>query len=247
MVRWGYGVAAAPVFTLTPTAISGITSISRIFSSAVGTTFALSSTGKLYAWGINTSGNVGNGTITSPVYTPYDVFPAGPNIVDLNNTKFEAATMAIGSDNSVYTWGENTNCGIGDGTTTRRLTPYNVIAAYSANVTTPKIFANSNGGYGVGASHATMYAIKADGTVWSWGDNTFGQVGDGSTTDRCTPYQVLTGVVTGTASDYYSVYIVKADKTIWSWGNNGYGQLGRTGSTTAPGKISLPAIPPLSF
>ncbi len=76
-------------------------------------------------------------------------------------------------------------------------------------------------------------AIKSDGTVWAWGYNNCGQLGDGSYTNRTAPVQVsgLTGVVAVSAGSAYSL-AVKADGTVWAWGINNNGELGNN-STTA--------------
>ena len=71
------------------------------------------------------------------------------------------------------------------------------------------------------------FALKSDGTVWAWGNNMFGQLGDGSTTDRYTPVQV-SGLVSVTAlggRGYHSLAI-KSDGSVWAWGLNASGQLG---------------------
>ncbi|WP_233585470.1 Ig-like domain-containing protein [Corallococcus sp. CA054B] len=75
-------------------------------------------------------------------------------------------------------------------------------------------------------------AVKQDGTVWAWGHNVHGQLGDGTTTDRLTPVQVqgLTRVAAIAASENHAL-TVKQDGTVWTWGYNGYGQLG-DGTTT---------------
>ena len=81
-----------------------------------------------------------------------------------------------------------------------------------------------------GKSHAM--ALKSDGTVWCWGHNGYGQLGDGTTIERRVPVQVagLSGV-TAIASGYYTSYAVRQDGTLWGWGDNVYGQLG-DGTTT---------------
>ena len=87
-------------------------------------------------------------------------------------------------------------------------------------------FTKVAGGYG----HSL--ALKDDGTVWSWGMNNKGQLGDGTTTQRLTPVQVsgLSGI-TSIAANTYQSFALKNDGTVWAWGDNGYGQLG-DGTTT---------------
>jgi len=74
-------------------------------------------------------------------------------------------------------------------------------------------------------------AIAADGTVWAWGHNHYGELGDGTTTDRSTPVQVqgMTDVV-GIAGGVHTMAL-RRDGTVWAWGNNAAGQLG-DGTTT---------------
>lgn len=93
--------------------------------------------------------------------------------------------------------------------------------AYGAASTQPSI----------NAGHGSSFAVATDGTVWAWGQNVYGQLGDGSTTNRTSPVQVqgLTGTIAVDASYLFSLAL-KSDGTVWSWGYNYYGQLGN-GST----------------
>lgn len=81
-----------------------------------------------------------------------------------------------------------------------------------------------------GASHSV--ALKSDGTVWAWGDNTYGQLGSGNNTSSLVPEQVpnLTGVIAIAAGSYDSIAL-KSNGTVWAWGQNTSGQLGN-GNTT---------------
>jgi hypothetical protein len=90
-------------------------------------------------------------------------------------------------------------------------------------------------------------ALKSDGTVWAWGSNTAGQLGDGTTTRRTAPVQVKGSGGTGTLSDIVAVaagglhtIALKTDGTVWTWGYNGEGQLGDGSTTnqTAPIQVS---------
>ncbi|WP_395836206.1 RCC1 domain-containing protein [Cystobacter fuscus] len=89
-----------------------------------------------------------------------------------------------------------------------------------------------------GATHSL--ALRSDGTVWAWGNNDNGQLGDGTTTHRLSPVQVpgLTGVVALAAGNSYSMAML-SDGTVRTWGNNNHGQLGN-GTTThanSPGPV----------
>ncbi|MGB9849149.1 MAG: Ig-like domain-containing protein, partial [Moorellaceae bacterium] len=83
-------------------------------------------------------------------------------------------------------------------------------------------------------------AVKSDGTVWAWGWNYYGQLGDGTTINHTTPMRVtnLTGVVAVAAGIYHSLAL-KSDGTAWAWGWNGYGHLGdgTTTNRTAPVQV----------
>ena len=87
------------------------------------------------------------------------------------------------------------------------------------------VIAIAGGGY-----HTT--ALKSDGTVWAWGSNDYGQLGDGTNTNIGVPIQVnglssVSKVVCG----YWHSVALKSDGSVWAWGGNGYGQLG-DGTTT---------------
>jgi len=67
--------------------------------------------------------------------------------------------------------------------------------------------------------------LKDDGTLWAWGDNSYGQLGDGTLTARKSPVKVMSDVKTVAAGRYHSL-AVTTDNDVWAWGHNGYGQLG---------------------
>ena len=68
-------------------------------------------------------------------------------------------------------------------------------------------------------------ALRTDGTLWTWGDNLYGQLGDGTYTSRPTPAQVMEGVTT-VAAGVGATAAIRTDSTLWTWGDNLFGQLG---------------------
>ena len=85
----------------------------------------------------------------------------------------------------------------------------------------------------IAAGYSHSLALKDDGTVWAWGYNGYGQLGDGTTTEKRTPVQVngLSGVTAIAAGSAHSLAL-KNDGTVWAWGSNDYGQLGDGTTTT---------------
>ena len=116
---------------------------------------------------------------------------------------------------SLWTWGYNDYGGLGDNTNTRKSSPVQTIAA-----------GTNWKQVSCGDSHTS--AIKTDGTLWVWGWNYFGQLGDNTTASKSSPVQTISG---GTnwkqvAGGGAHTAAIKTDGTLWSWGYNGAGQLG---------------------
>ena len=217
---------------LTPIQIQSLTGIIAI---AAGTShsLALKSDGTVFAWGDNESGQLGDGATTRRL-TPIQVQSLTGIIAIAAGTSY---SLALKSDGTVFAWGLNSSNGggagqLGDGTTTTRLTPVQVHGVDNVGFLTGVTAISAGGGFStIGQAHSL--ALKSDGTVFAWGWNRNGSLGDGTTTDRLTPVQVhgvdnvgfLSGVTTLSAGGINSV-AAKSDGTVFSWGLNIDGQLG---------------------
>ena len=133
---------------------------------------AINDAGELYAWGNNSNGQLGMGTTGSRIDMPTKVSTA-TDWAAIVGANFYSLTLK--KDGSLYAWGLNTHGSLGDGTTTNRLSPTKIGKA--TDWTT--IVSSS------GSAHAL--ALKKDGRLYAWGQNTHGQLGDGTNEAKNTP------------------------------------------------------------
>ena len=203
----------------TPIAVAGLTDVTSI-AVAVNNVLVLKADGTVWGWGWNFNGQLGDGTTTQPsVPVQAQGLTDVIAIATANAETFgmDAHSLALKSDGTVWSWGDNSNGQLGDGTTTQKLTPVQVTGLTDA--------------IGIAAAGARFaghsLALTVDGSVWAWGDNNLGQLGDGTTTDRLTPVQVqgLADVIIVSASVARSMAL-RSDGTVWAWGQNNVGQLG---------------------
>ena len=126
-------------------------------------------------------------------------------------------SLAVKADGSLWSWGYNGQGQLGDGTTISQYAPVKVMDGVASVAA---------GGYHAGGARGYYsLAIKTDGSLWAWGYNGFGQLGDGTKTNRPTPVKVMDGAVSAAAGHDHAL-AVKSDGSLWAWGYNGDGQLG---------------------
>ena len=89
----------------------------------------------------------------------------------------------------------------------------------------PPVWVAVNGAYTVSMGNEHIMVVASDGTLWAWGGNTFGQLGDGSTNGSYAAIKIMDNVAAVSAGAYHSLAI-KNDGTLWAWGSNTLGQLG---------------------
>ena len=167
-----------------------------------GYSAAIKEDGSLWLWG----GNSFEGSI---FVTPVKILDYVKEV-----SLGEDHGAAIKEDGSLWLWGWNFFGQLGDGTTvgggtTVGKTPVKVLDHVKE--------VSLGGGYSA--------AIKEDGSLWLWGDNRYGQLGDGTTVGKTTPIKILDHVKEVSLGDGHSA-VIKGDGSLWLWGDNGYGQLG---------------------
>jgi alpha-tubulin suppressor-like RCC1 family protein len=169
---------------------------------------AINTDGQLYAWGDNTVTQLG----VPKAATNYSWIQVAGN---------DIATLAIRSDYTLWGWGYNNNAALGDGTTISKSSPVQIGTDSWIFISLNATVQGSGGASG----------IKSDGTLWSWGSNANGQLGDGTSINRSSPVQVLGGGSwSSVAAGQYARIAIRAGAQagqVWTWGFNGtYGQLG---------------------
>ncbi len=171
----------------------------------------LTKPGTVRCWGSNLDGQLGQGTQDGAVHMKPLVVPNLGGVVEVRAGT--GNTCARMSDGSVRCWGNNKFGQLGDGTTVPKYSPTLVPALTGvAALALP----NSDGNLG---THTC--ALKTDGTVWCWGSNQYGELGDGTTVAKLSPTQVpgLSDVKMIAVSDQHS-FALKKDGTLLGWGLN---------------------------
>jgi alpha-tubulin suppressor-like RCC1 family protein len=192
--------------------------------------FAIKNDGTLWGWGANEYGQVGTGATSTWELTPVQVTGLA-SVIAVAAGSYHALALTSGGD--VYAWGLNDKGQLGTGDTPEELTPH----------PTPELVLS--GAIAISAASFHSVALMADGTVKAWGDNTYGQVGDNTTTQRLTPTTVLNlSGITAISASFYHSHAIDGSGNVWSWGRNNLGQLGDGTQTDrhAPVQTSLTGI-----
>lgn len=177
------------------------------------------------AGGGNHEGQLGIGTVDDQD-SPVEVTNGG-SWIDVSSA--QENSCGIKTDGSLWCWGSDSEGQLGDGG-----------GAVSSLI--PKIVPGGQTWKQVSASDGGhVCAIRSNDSLWCWGENIFGEVGDGTTTDRTTPVAVSGGGTwkSVSAGGWYTCGL-KTDDTAWCWGADNFGQLGNgvSGSTTTPMAVS---------
>lgn len=209
-----------------PVLISSLERIIAISGCGYGHSIALKNDGTVWTWGRNSEGQLGNGSNTNS-NIPVQVTSL-TNITEIVIGGYHS--LALKNDSTVWAWGVNDFGQLGNGSNTDSNIPVQVLGLSG-------IIAVAAGGY------AHSLALKNDGTVWTWGYNLAGQLGNGTNTDSNVPVQVsfLAGI-TMIAGGGNNSLALKNDSTVWAWGFNGAGALGNGTYTDSNVPIQISAL-----
>jgi alpha-tubulin suppressor-like RCC1 family protein len=220
--RGELGIGLSPARRSSPVQVGVLTNWNQI-SAGYEISASVKTDGTLWTWGYNDNGQLGDGTIiqrNSPV-----------QIGSLNNWYQVAAgwqfMTAVKTDGTLWAWGRASVGRLGDNqTTANRSSPVQIGSLTNwAYVSNAGNIVNGN-----------ALAVKTDGTLWGWGYNGGGQLGDGTVVSRSSPVQIgaLTNWLRASGGVGSSVAI-RTDGTLWTWG---LASLGRLGDNTAVNKSS---------
>ncbi len=178
---------------------------------------AVKSDGTIWGWGMNGSGQMGNGTAGANVLTPVMVGNSQPGEAVNNPSQVTCGYTygaALLTNGMVWAWGTGFHGELGAGTNTQSFIPIQVLGL--SNVTA------------ISSGWKHTLALKSNGTVWAWGLNSHGELGDGTAINRSNAVQVLnlSNIVMVSGGDYNSIAL-RSDGTVWKWGLNDVGELGQ--------------------
>lgn len=183
-------------------------------------TAAIKTDGTLWIWGEGRAGNLGNDSSISRSI-PVQTISGGTNWKQVSLGDQHAA--AIKTDGTLWVWGSGRYGALGTNTNT------------SINISSPiqTISGGTNWNKISLAGYKTA-AIKTDGTLWMWGYNNYGALGDNTRIDRSSPVQTISG-----GNDWKETSIgsrnssaIKTDGTLWLWGHGNQGRLGNNTNTS---------------
>jgi alpha-tubulin suppressor-like RCC1 family protein len=224
---------------------NGIGTLTGVVAVAAGYehSLTLNSDGSVSAWGYNADGELGNNS-TANSGTPVTVAGSGGR-GELNQVVAVAAgayhSLALSNQGTVWAWGSNNEGQLGDPSAPQP-------GKLRVQVLGPGGNGSLNGIVAIAGGYEHSLALRYDGTVWAWGYNGDGELGNNSTTGSGWPVQVAgaggTGFLTGVvaiAGGYYHSLALKSDGTVWAWGRNSFGELGNgtiTSNNSTPVQVS---------
>ena len=191
-----------------------------VYADIIGrTSFAIDKDGNLWSWGYNTGIELGQNNDYIESAAPKTILDNVKTIVR-SYDRGDPTIYAIKTDNTLWAWGYNKYGAVGNGTTEKVNIPVKIMEEVK-DVTATAV------GDGSFETYSFAYALKNDGTLWSWGYNGEGEAGNGTTENVLAPVKILDdGAEIQKDNSLNISYALKEDGSLWGWGLNYYGQLG---------------------
>ena len=213
-----------------------------------GENYFIDNEGKVYTWGDNYSGQLGNGSDMEYSNKPICISDIkgntlkGKNIVEVQSDY--DMMIAIDKEGKVYTWGDNYSGELGNGTNENSNLPI-CISAIEGNALNKKNIVE------VQIDRNTIIALDSGGKVYTWGYNYYGQLGDGTTTNSNKPIcisdiegNVLNGRnIVEVQNDNSTMIAINSEGKVYTWGKNRYGELGNGTDENSNVPICISDIP----
>ena len=186
--------------------------------------------GTLWAWGLNSHGQLGQNNriyYSSPIQIPGTTWSSVSGGY--------AHTLATKTGGTLWGWGGNTEGQLGQNSVSA--SPF---AGVSSPVQIPGNTWSSIACGGSGTGSGSSFATKTDGTLWSWGGNYNGILGQNNRTLRSSPVQIPGTTWSSVSASTQHSLSTKTDGTLWSWGQNQFGQLGQGNRTYRSSPVQIP-------
>jgi len=201
------------IFRSSPTQIGSNTNWASLGGVTNYSSTAIKTDGTLWTWGTNSYGQLGHNTVYVNRSSPTQV-GSGTNWSKVCNLAY--VFLAIKTDGTLWAWGINNHGQLGLNDTVNRSSPTQI----GTGTNWSKL--------PVGGNYFFSAAIKTDGTLWTWGNNINGQLGQNDRVYRSSPTQIGTGtnwkIFAGGGA--FNSTAIKTDGTLWTWGSGANGQLG---------------------
>jgi alpha-tubulin suppressor-like RCC1 family protein len=226
---WGFGGSGQlgtnnTTSRLSPVSVvGGFTDWCQV-SAAINHSLGLRTNGTAWAWGVNSDGRLGDNTTTTRS-SPVSVVGG---FTDWCQVSAGGHSLGLRSNGTVWAWGCNFYGNNGTNNTINRSSPVSVVGGF-----TDWCRVDAGSGHSLG--------LRSNGTIWSWGSNSFGHLGDNTTINKSSPVSVVGGFTDWCqiASGAVHSMGLRTNGTAWAWGVNSGGQLGDNTTTCRSSPVSV--------
>lgn len=217
-----------------PIQIGALTTWAKVSVGGIFNSYAIRTDGTLWAWGRNAEGQLGLGNTTN--YSSPKQVGALTSWSDVSGSYY--SVLALRTNGTIWAWGQNGAGQLGVGNTNYYSSPKQI-----GSLTTWAYIGKANSV--AGGNGMAFTAVKTDGTLWVWGNNSYGQCGQGTSgTNFSSPVQI--GAETNWTSEVSCTHLnmaaVKTNGTLWGWGYGGYGTIGKSNGTNYSSPVQVGAL-----